>query len=220
MASMVHCRNCGLTTETSAPFCEGCGLALESRRPSAPIYLGSPRTVTVGRDPGCAYRVDKPTISKQHALVELLPGDRIRVQDLGSANGVAINSPGNRIPGEPVEVQLGDRLFLGRTEVAVSDILLATADARKARPGKIEEASIRMRGNTIVFGRDASADFQIPHPMVSKRHASLTRQGSQYFIEDLGSTNGTFVRGNVWVRGRRSPSGSAMRSVSAATRWC
>lgn len=45
----------------------------------------------------------------------------------------------------------------------------------------------------ISLGRDASNDFPIPDPEVSRRHARLIKQGNDYFIEDLGSTNGTFI---------------------------
>lgn len=47
----------------------------------------------------------------------------------------------------------------------------------------------------IVIGRDPKVDLQITSPAVSRRHARLIRQGEMYFIEDLGSSNGTFVNG-------------------------
>jgi hypothetical protein len=44
----------------------------------------------------------------------------------------------------------------------------------------------REPGNTICLEQDSS---------VSRRHAKLTRQGDALTVEDLGSTNGTFVNG-------------------------
>lgn len=47
-----------------------------------------------------------------------------------------------------------------------------------------------------VIGRDAEADHAFPgEASMSRRHAQLTRQGGQLTIEDLNSTNGTFVNG-------------------------
>jgi len=46
-----------------------------------------------------------------------------------------------------------------------------------------------------LLGRDPSADLIIRDPDVSARHASLTPLASGFAIEDLGSTNGTFVNG-------------------------
>ncbi|HNS06704.1 MAG TPA: FHA domain-containing protein [Anaerolineaceae bacterium] len=47
----------------------------------------------------------------------------------------------------------------------------------------------------IYLGRDLSNDVVINDPEVSRRHARLVLTGNTYVIEDLGSTNGTFLRG-------------------------
>ena len=47
----------------------------------------------------------------------------------------------------------------------------------------------------IFLGRDLSNDIVINDPEVSRRHARLVLTGNAYAIEDLGSTNGTFLRG-------------------------
>ena len=47
-----------------------------------------------------------------------------------------------------------------------------------------------------VIGRDpASAALVIEDPEASRRHASLIPEGQSLNVEDLGSTNGTFVNG-------------------------
>ena len=46
----------------------------------------------------------------------------------------------------------------------------------------------------IIIGREApSAKFVIADPAVSRRHAQISRQDDGYVIEDLNSTNGTFI---------------------------
>lgn len=45
------------------------------------------------------------------------------------------------------------------------------------------------------IGRRSFNDVVIPMRSVSAEHALIRREGSCYFIEDLGSTNGTFVNG-------------------------
>lgn len=45
----------------------------------------------------------------------------------------------------------------------------------------------------IFIGREVSNDLLIPDPEVSRRHAKLTLKPDSIWIEDLGSTNGTFV---------------------------
>ena len=48
----------------------------------------------------------------------------------------------------------------------------------------------------ILIGRDASNGVAINDAEVSRKHAKLSLQGSAYVIQDLGSTNGSFVNGH------------------------
>lgn len=51
---------------------------------------------------------------------------------------------------------------------------------------------------------DVDLDEDDPEAKVSRRHARIVNHNSQYFIEDLGSTNGTFVnRGRRLLPGKR-----------------
>jgi predicted component of type VI protein secretion system len=45
----------------------------------------------------------------------------------------------------------------------------------------------------ITLGREAGSDIVLEDPQVSRHHARLTLQAGGYVIEDLGSTNGTFI---------------------------
>ncbi len=47
----------------------------------------------------------------------------------------------------------------------------------------------------LVMGRDESADLLIDSGRVSRQHAAISCDGTDYRIRDLGSTNGTFVNG-------------------------
>src|SRR5687768_4641194 len=50
-------------------------------------------------------------------------------------------------------------------------------------------------GQEVVIGRSSELDMVLVEELVSRRHASIRVQGSVLTIEDLGSTNGTFVNG-------------------------
>ena len=45
----------------------------------------------------------------------------------------------------------------------------------------------------VVIGREKTNDLVLRDPEISRRHARITYQGDRYYIEDLGSTNGTFL---------------------------
>lgn len=47
----------------------------------------------------------------------------------------------------------------------------------------------------LILGRDMGNDLVINDPEVSRRHLRLVLEGIAYRIEDLGSTNGTFIHG-------------------------
>lgn len=57
----------------------------------------------------------------------------------------------------------------------------------------------------LTIGRTPDNDLVVSHPQVSSRHAVLIREGTNLFIEDRGSANGTFVRGQRVPPGRRVP---------------
>src|SRR3954470_10351685 len=46
---------------------------------------------------------------------------------------------------------------------------------------------------SVVAGRDPSAPIPLDDPEASRQHASITAQEGGAVVEDLGSTNGTFV---------------------------
>ena len=58
-------------------------------------------------------------------------------------------------------------------------------------PGQVFECD----RNEISIGRDIANDFVINDAEVSRRHVRLTLEGDRYQIEDLNSTNGTYIDG-------------------------
>ena len=47
----------------------------------------------------------------------------------------------------------------------------------------------------ITIGRDSANEISVNDAEVSRRHARLAFQGGKYVLDDMGSTNGTFVNG-------------------------
>jgi hypothetical protein len=50
-------------------------------------------------------------------------------------------------------------------------------------------------GRDIVIGRSSDLDMVLVEDMVSRKHAKISTHNGQVVIQDLGSTNGTFVNG-------------------------
>jgi hypothetical protein len=56
-------------------------------------------------------------------------------------------------------------------------------------PGKVFELNM----DSMSIGREATNDLVIQDAELSRNHARLSRRGATFLLEDLGSTNGTFV---------------------------
>jgi pSer/pThr/pTyr-binding forkhead associated (FHA) protein len=48
-------------------------------------------------------------------------------------------------------------------------------------------------GDGAIMGRGDQAEIRLEDPFASSRHARLVRQGAAIVLEDLGSTNGTYL---------------------------
>jgi len=45
----------------------------------------------------------------------------------------------------------------------------------------------------VTLGRDTLSGISFPDPKMSRQHAALVQEGSEFVLKDLGSTNGTFL---------------------------
>ena len=63
-------------------------------------------------------------------------------------------------------------------------------------PKELRGVSIAVNGPVIV-GRSPNSDIVIGAGYVSARHARFSLMGQNLFVEDLGSTNGTAVNGQL-----------------------
>jgi pSer/pThr/pTyr-binding forkhead associated (FHA) protein len=82
---------------------------------------------------------------------------------------------------------LATESFEGRP---VGTLIVERSPARTPRVGE----RLRLRA-TNAIGRDAGNDIALPDEAASARHATLALDGGEWWIEDLGSTNGTLVNG-------------------------
>ena len=67
------------------------------------------------------------------------------------------------------------------------------------------EISYWFEQQRVVIGRGAGADVRLPHPTISKLHATIEQRGGETFLADNGSTNGTLVNESLLVPDRPKP---------------
>jgi ABC-type multidrug transport system ATPase subunit/pSer/pThr/pTyr-binding forkhead associated (FHA) protein len=212
------CPQCHLPIGQTSRFCPNCGhsmilppppvagapgtqlikqseMALVIRFPGGgeqrhPLSPG--QTTRLGRNPGNEIRINFPGVSGQHLTMELV-NDILTVTDLDSTNGTEINGQKIR-PNTPMPLRPGDimriRDGLGNS-IGMSLDTGAPVSLRTRSLGMLNLAQV----TNIRIGRDPSNDLPLNHPTVSSQHARLERRGNVLYIQDLGSTNGTFVNG-------------------------
>jgi pSer/pThr/pTyr-binding forkhead associated (FHA) protein len=61
--------------------------------------------------------------------------------------------------------------------------------------GVLQDRRLELTGPCCILGRDPSASIRLEEDSVSKQHARLSHENGVFHIEDLESSNGTFVNG-------------------------
>ncbi|MGZ3449565.1 MAG: FHA domain-containing protein [Polyangiales bacterium] len=170
----------------------------------------------IGRSEGQILLADDPYLSARHARITTRPATdptgapSLVLVDLGSVNGVYVRLRG------PHALTHGDLLLLGQQVLrfeAVTEIegargpamqhgvLLfgSPAPASRARlvqrtvEGLVRDVFYLVR-DEFVMGRE-NGDRTFPEDVfMSRKHAAVRRDASGFVLQDLGSSNGTFVQ--------------------------
>lgn len=66
-----------------------------------------------------------------------------------------------------------------------------------------ETKTVLLDEETILFGRDQSCQVVLAQQAVSRNHARISRDGTLFFLEDLGSSFGTQINGQKLPKGEK-----------------
>jgi ABC-type multidrug transport system ATPase subunit/pSer/pThr/pTyr-binding forkhead associated (FHA) protein len=193
----------------------------------------TPGQVVIGREPARAHLViSHPNVSGQHASLLLNP---LGVVDHGSTSGTYVGQnrlPQNQaVPLDlhalvvvgpiplPLSMLLQIAQAMGYAPASAPGAVAGQANAA-APPPAASPARTRPKHKTVIgqvmlggpgqdvqktIGRTPDNDIRIDHPQVSSKHALLHKVQNQLFLEDRGSANGTYVRGQRIAAGQRVP---------------
>jgi len=85
-------------------------------------------------------------------------------------------------------------------------------------PGPYSGRRIELSGEHMVVGREPACDIRFDDPHVSRTHAALQRRGDTVYVQDLGSSGGTFVNG-ARATERQLRSGDVIRFATVQARF-
>lgn len=204
---MIQCTNCGNDNLDASEFCDECGVKLpasDARKASAPGEEREDRTVDgVWEDAAlplpsftAANAYAKPVVPYQPPAQTPAPASL--VTRTGSSEPV-------RAEREPAPSRHADESLKSHAKLIITrGTSVGTEFALVGRESSIG----RWDADNGVFP-DIDLDRFDPEAKISRRHARIILDNGQYLVEDLGSTNGTFIN-----RGRRLIPGSrhALRS--------
>ena len=135
---------------------------------------------------------------------------RSALKDLrGAGDRIPTHPGGDPTKGEaiaPDATGLYSASTLGSADIAHRAPKLVVERAPGHDPGMIYDLD-----GDIVLGRGERAEIRLEDPFASSRHARVYEQGNIVVIEDLGSTNGTYLNEELLETGRPLHPGDRVR---------
>ena len=153
----------------------------------------------VGTGKDAHIKLDNPRVSGNHLQIIYNKQGELHIQDLNSLNGTYLN--GIKLE-EGQLLKHKDKLQLA----GINDILIIVEKSISHEITANQESLINIlkTKDHAYIGRGSDCDIIINHQTVSKKHALISLLANNiYQIQDLGSTNGTFVNG-IKIRGTTS----------------
>ncbi|HZT57229.1 MAG TPA: FHA domain-containing protein [Pyrinomonadaceae bacterium] len=196
---MITCERCQTENIEGSQFCDECGAIL----PATPS--GGKRRASDGNDNRNTSAAEKVVAPETRSEVVQEPAEVP-----AGAKSSPIPSPARTSVGGQSRKREPEESSPRRAASGVAPhaklVIHRGRSVGKEFPLSDDESHIgRWDADGGIFP-DVDLDSDDPEAKVSRRHARITHRGGQYYIEDLGSTNGTFVnRGRRLLPGDRQP---------------
>ena len=157
-------------------------------------------TITIGRSPENDLVLTNPQTSRNHAKI-ILEGSQYKILDLQSTVGLFLNHSKvtSAFLNNNDEIQIGTAKLLFTAATPASSevgktLVINLKDLQKNV--ELPQAEYHFgEKNHYLIGREHLCDVHIDLPQVSRKHAMLRKIEDRWLLQDLNSTNGTYVNG-------------------------
>ncbi len=209
------CPTCGASISIDATFCGQCGHKLKTVEPNSPILLSGPTSTPDQPDSVClpptVITIPIAAVSElaENAVVELATPATIEPDLTVLPIGQEVEAPLVSIPVTPFPVttlplpELNNAVTPVATQLqlTVRQLLHIQTNTTLEIPPQLQIVHIGKPNDQIPPDIDVSG-FPSAE-VVSRIHANIRVEGESYYIEDIGSANGTYINHNVLPKGNR-----------------
>lgn len=191
----------GASTASTRPLQPQFSVAIAGSEPQ--LYDLKKDVISIGRADDNDIVIPSKIVSRHHANLERFDGGYRFVPSPEAGNPVLFEG---RPLAEPRQLRHEDKLRIGSADPGSMVSLQYISPAEAAVSASALAENIDFGAKTeLTFGRDPSNDVVLDSPKISRFHARLERVGQRYRVQDLRSSNGTFVNnqrveGAVWIQ--------------------
>ncbi len=136
----------------------------------------------------------------------------LSIGEFGIATRMVQREPRKRAEGEPKSQAQPGQTMIYRPEPEPEPVAVAAAAAAIPAPEpepapppavlRTGAAEYPIERGRLVIGRSRECDIRLADPNVSRKHAEVRQEGSNFYVVDLESTNGVEVNGRRARRAR------------------
>jgi ABC transport system ATP-binding/permease protein len=193
-------------SQETVPFSNELSAEAPSNTPYLIVRLPSGQTrffaiqkdsTVIGRSANADLSITYQFVSSRHFELRRTGSD-FTITDLNSTNGTLVNSK-PLTPDQPELIHDSSIIRIGDDSFGVSLGLTFINPLEQPAPqeGYLVTAQTMLvpQAKPVLIGRDSEADIHLNESNVSRKHAVIRNLDARYILEDLNSTNGTYVNG-------------------------
>lgn len=201
---MIRCQACGTQNLDGSQYCDECGDSLHKYKAPTAAEPAPAGEESGGGEEVPVFQSASVTSVGVPAVADDESGTSPEIEE--EEEQTVVRAPGGNTAEQPVSTapEPSERSGTAGHGGIHSKLIIERGQAIGTEfPLSTEESNIgRWDADNGVFP-DVDLDAHDPEAKVSRKHARVILRNGQYLIEDLGSTNGTFIN-----RGRRLIPGS------------